>query len=231
MPRRQGRATCASVLTQPLYRAGSWRPPQSNDGGSPAISRGGNSKSTPRDGPKCVRMMLARSRDSGVHPTASPRIRRASSSIDRPLPAARTHKRVVTSASRLRIVMLARISHQAACQCQKALGFHGVDHDVDDRTDCGLRWPRPRGSFRPVRARAPSTVVPATLSVASTRTGPKSSAIISAPGEKCGLATVMPFRLRPSPNVHNDCDAIKDPSGAEPRPTSGTEPAGVGPRP
>ena len=91
---------------------------------------------------------------------------------------------------------LARISHQAACQCQKALGFHGVDHDVDDRTDCGLRWPRPRGSFGPVRARAPSTVVPATLSVASTRTGPKSSAIISTPGEKCGLACLAVVRCQ-----------------------------------
>ena len=97
---------------------------------------------------------------------------------------------------------LARISHQAACRRQKALGFHEVDRDVDDRADCGLRWPRPpalragdpRGSFGPVRARAPSTVVPAMLSVASARskervrTGPKSSAIITAPGEKCGLA-------------------------------------------
>ena len=96
---------------------------------------------------------------------------------------------------------LARISHQAACRRQKALGFHEVDRDVDDRADCGLRWPRPpalragdpRGSFGPVRARAPSTVVPAMLSVASARskervrTGPKSSAIITAPGEKCGL--------------------------------------------
>ena len=49
---------------------------------------------------------------------------------------------------------LARISHQAACQCQKALGFHEVDRDVDDRADCGLRWPRPRGSFGPVYTRA-----------------------------------------------------------------------------
>ena len=91
---------------------------------------------------------------------------------------------------------LARISHQAACRRQEAHGFQEVDRDVDDRADCGLRWPRPpalragdpRGSFGPVRARAPSTVVPAMLSVASTRTGPKSSAIITAPGEKCGLA-------------------------------------------
>ena len=82
---------------------------------------------------------------------------------------------------------LARISHQAACRRQKAHGFQEVDRDADDRADCGLRWPRPRGSFGPVRAHAPSTVVPAMLSVASTRTEPKSSAIITAPGEKCGL--------------------------------------------
>ena len=86
---------------------------------------------------------------------------------------------------------LARISHQAACRRQKAHGFHEVDRDADDRADCGLRWPRPRGSFGPVRAHAPSTVVPAMLSVASTRTEPKSSAIITAPGEKCGLAKTL----------------------------------------
>ena len=100
-----------------------------------------------------------------------------------------------SSATRPAIGSLARISHQAACRRQKALGFHEVDRDVDDRADCGLRWPRPRGSFGPVRARAPSTVVPAMLSVASTRTGPKSSAIITAPGEKCGLV------LCPSPAI------------------------------
>ena len=99
--------------------------------------------------------------------------------------------------------VLARISHQAACRRQEAHGFQEVGRDVDDRADCGLRWPRPpalragdpRGSFGPVRARAPSTVVPAMLSVASTRTGPKSSATITAPGEKCGLAG-RPERMR-----------------------------------
>ena len=97
---------------------------------------------------------------------------------------------------------LARISHQAACRRQKAHGFQEVDREADDRADCGLRWPRPRGSFGPVYtqacacAHAPSTVVPRAasgapmLSVASTRTGPKSSAIITAPGEKCGLAVL-----------------------------------------
>ena len=48
-----------------------------------------------------------------------------------------------------------------------------------------------RGSPGPVRAHAPSNapsnVGPAMLSVASTRTGPGSSAIIAARGEKCGL--------------------------------------------
>ena len=80
-----------------------------------------------------------------------------------------------------------------------------------DRARYGLRWPRPRGSFGPVRAHAPwpscegraprapglkAPVGPAMLSVASTRTRPKSSnaparaRIITAPGEKCGLAKV-----------------------------------------
>ena len=41
--------------------------------------------------------------------------------------------------------------------------------------------------------------VPAMLSVASTRTGPKSSAIIAAPGEKCGLgATLVVARSQPT---------------------------------
>ena len=95
----------------------------------------------------------------------------------------------------LACAVLARISHQAACQRQKALWFQEVDRDADGRADCGLRWPRPRGSFGPVRAHAPSTVVPAMLSVPSTRTGPKSSAIITAPGEKCGLVFCAPLAL------------------------------------
>ena len=82
---------------------------------------------------------------------------------------------------------LARISHQAASRRQKSSWFQEVDRDANDRAGCRLRWPCPRGSFGPVRAHAPSTVVPAMLSVASTPTGPKSSAIITAPGEKCGL--------------------------------------------
>ena len=99
--------------------------------------------------------------------------------------------------------VLARISHQAASRRQKSSWFQEVDRDANDRAGCRLRWPCPRGSFGPVytravytravRAHAPSTVGPAMLSVASTRTcplcttGPKSSAIITAPGEKCGL--------------------------------------------
>ena len=55
-------------------------------------------------------------------------------------------------------------------------------------SDHTLRWPRPRRSFGPVCAHATSTVGPAMLSVASTHTEPKSSAIIAATGEKCGLA-------------------------------------------
>ena len=53
--------------------------------------------------------------------------------------------------------------------------------------DHTLRWPRPRRSFGPVCAHATSNVVPAMLSVASTHTEPKFSAIIAATGEKSGL--------------------------------------------
>ena len=90
-----------------------------------------------------------------------------------------------------------------------------------------LRWPRPpalragdpRRSFGPVRAHATSNVVPAMLSVASTRTEPKSSnaparaRIIAATGEISGLARprFRPTRadrvgvtgLRPSPLPHH----------------------------
>ena len=114
---------------------------------------------------------------------------------------------------------LARISHQAACRRQKALGFQDVDRDVDDRADCGLRWPRPRGSFGPVytraraRARAPSTVVPAMLSVGErdasvVRTGPKSSAIITAPGEKCGLVPYWLFPLEDGAHIERHVPAL-----------------------
>ena len=94
---------------------------------------------------------------------------------------------------KLRSRVLARISHQAASRRQKSSWFQEVDRDANDRAGCRLRWPCPRGSFGPVRAHAPSTVGPAMLSVASTRTGPKSSAIITAPGEKCGLGL---FRMK-----------------------------------
>ena len=46
-PRRRGRATFASVRRRRLYPAGSWTSPYLKDGGSSAISRGGNSRSTP----------------------------------------------------------------------------------------------------------------------------------------------------------------------------------------
>ena len=70
--------------------------------------------------------------------------------------------------------------------------------DCAGRALAGLLAPCTHGpcTHGPCRARAPSTVVPAMLSVASTRTcplcttGPKSSAIITAPGEKCGLARI-----------------------------------------
>ena len=108
---------------------------------------------------------------------------------------------------------LARISHQALVGVKKLLGFTKLTAIADDRADCGLRWPRPRRSFGPVYtraracARAPSSGAfsrgargacpsqdwsPAMLSVGErdatvVRTEPKSSAIITAPGEKCGL--------------------------------------------
>ena len=91
--------------------------------------------------------------------------------------------------------LVARISHQAASRRQKSSWFQEVDRDANDRAGCRLRWPCPRGSFGPVRAHAPSTVGPAMLSVASTRTGPNSSAIITAPGEKCGLAARPDYAL------------------------------------
>ena len=79
--------------------------------------------------------------------------------------------------ARICAVRLARISHQAASRRQKSSWFQEVDRDANDRAGCRLRWPCPRGSFGPVytravRAHAPSTVGPAMLSVASTRTCP-----------------------------------------------------------
>ena len=73
--------------------------------------------------------------------------------------------------------VLTRISHQAASRRQKSSWFQEVDRDANDHAGRRLRWPCPRGSFGPVytravRAHAPSTVGPAMLSVASTRTCP-----------------------------------------------------------
>ena len=88
---------------------------QSKDGGSRAGSRGGNSRSTPPSGAIRARIAAARLRARGLCTTASRRISRASSSMDRPLPAARTRNRVFTSSSRLRIVMLANgVPHRTA---------------------------------------------------------------------------------------------------------------------
>ena len=73
------------------------------------------------------------------------------------------------------------------CMDRQVLGRFGFIFDLKRRWPDADRWPRPRRSFRPVRARAPSNLGPTRLSVASTRTEPKSSAIIAAPGKKCGL--------------------------------------------
>ena len=80
-----------------------------------AARAGGSSRSTPPSGAIRARMASARLREPGLRPTASPRISRASSSIERALPAARTRRRVFTSSSRLRIVMLAKIAPASRC--------------------------------------------------------------------------------------------------------------------
>ncbi len=125
---------------------------------------------------------------------------------------------------------LARISHQAASRRQNSSWFQEVDRDTNDRAGCRLRWPCPRGSFGPVytravRAHAPSTVDHAMLSVASTRTcpcvhGAKSSAIITAPGEKCRLARhtrAMLCKTAPSPTIDDADSPARRPDPA-PRP-------------
>ena len=55
-----------------------------------------------------------------------------------------------------------------------------------------LRWPRPCWSFARLRARAPSTIATAMLSVARVRRRAKSCAIIAALGEICGLGWHSP---------------------------------------
>ena len=82
---------------------------QSKEGGSCPGSRGGNSRSTPPRGVIRARMELARFRRAIFGFTAFLRITRASSSMERPLSAARIRSRVFTSSSRLRIVMLAML--------------------------------------------------------------------------------------------------------------------------
>ena len=67
----------------------------------------------------------AKSQDSGVRPTESPRIRRGSSSMARPLRAALRRKRFFALSSRLRIVLLA--VPQVAPSSQ-TLVRKGIDH-------------------------------------------------------------------------------------------------------
>ena len=104
------------------------------------------------------------------------------------------------------VAVLARISHQPLNAMTKLFTSWMVAGILHGLSDHRLRWPRPpalragdpRRSFGPVRAHATSTVVPAMLSVAGTRTGPKSSnaparaRIIAAPGEKSGLVATHP---------------------------------------
>lgn len=83
-------------------------------------------------------MAAARLRVRGLCTTASRRISRASSSMDRPLPAARTRNRVFTSSSRLRMVMLANgVPHRtaealiyAATAMQSSATSSALDPDV-----------------------------------------------------------------------------------------------------
>ena len=86
----------------PSRNDGRWRSLQSKDGGGRAGPRGGNSRSTPSSGPKCARTTLARSRRPGPRPTASRRISRASSSMERSLSPARPRAAAAPVAGRRR---------------------------------------------------------------------------------------------------------------------------------
>ena len=91
---------------------------------------------------------------------------------------------------------LARVLHQTAQPAtENALISHAIDPFFELGPGHKPRWPRPRRSFARVRVRAPSTIGVAMLSVASTRTRTKSSAIIAALGAICGL--VAGFRPLP----------------------------------
>ena len=94
--------------------------------------------------------------------------------------------------------ILARISHQPLGAMTKLLTYPMVAESADGLSDHRLRWPRPRRSFGSVCAHATSTVGPAMLSVASTHTEPKSSAIIAATGEKCGLVSAIHSQMTAS---------------------------------
>ena len=130
-------------------------PVQPKDGGSRPGSRAGNCRSTPLSGPKCERMMLTRFREPGFRATASRRIRRASSSLDLPRSAARTRRRIFTSSSKLRIVMLA--------MSLRSIPFRAIGYPSNAQSCCrreGARstrvtW-RPAG-LRSCRAPQPGT--------------------------------------------------------------------------
>ena len=86
---------------------------------------------------------------------------------------------------------LARILHQAAQRAtENTLTSDAINPFFEPGPGHKPRWPRPRRSFARVRVRAPSTIGAAMLSVASTRTRAKSSAIIAALGAICGLVLV-----------------------------------------
>ena len=116
--------------------------------------------------------------------------------------------------------VLARISHHVACARMTGHWFYEVFWSITASLTAGrLRWPRPRGSPGPVRAHAPSNVGPAMLSVASTRTGPGSSAIIAARGEKCGLVCRLSnaFTLHSCPTANRACAQVPVSTAAHPR--------------
>ncbi|MCE2493117.1 MAG: hypothetical protein J4F40_10995 [Alphaproteobacteria bacterium] len=72
------------------------------------LLRGGNSNSTPPKGLNSSWIAVPRPfSGTACRPTASRRISRTPSSMERPFPAARLRSRIFTSSSRLRIVMLA----------------------------------------------------------------------------------------------------------------------------
>ena len=111
-PCRRNPACCASPGRR--HVRGIWRQSGSRPRRS-AGPRGGSSSSTPPRGAKHSRVNAAKFRGPDfLSLTASRRMMRTSSSIERLCSAARTRRRVFTSSSRLRIVMLA-MSHVPYC--------------------------------------------------------------------------------------------------------------------